>query len=34
MEQRDALYREVADLIIETDGRKVRAVADEILDRL
>ncbi len=34
MEQRDVLYREVADLIIETDGRKVRAVADEILDRL
>jgi len=34
MEQRDPLYREVADLIIETDGRKVRAVADEILDRL
>ena len=34
MEQRDALYREVADLIIETDGRKVRAVADEILERL
>jgi len=34
VEQRDPLYREVADLIIETDGRKVRAVADEILDRL
>jgi shikimate kinase len=34
MEQRDPLYREIADLIVETDGRKVKAVADEILDRL
>lgn len=34
MAARDPQYREVADLIIETDGRKVRAVADEILDRL
>ncbi len=34
MSQRDPLYREVADLIVETDGRKVKAVADEILDRL
>ena len=34
MSQRDALYREVADLIVETDGRKVKAVAHEILDRL
>ena len=34
MEQRDPLYREIADLIIDTDGRKVKAVANEILDRL
>ena len=34
MGQRDPLYREVADLIIETDGRKVKAVANEILERL
>jgi shikimate kinase len=31
---RDPLYREVADLIVETDGRKVKAVANEILERL
>jgi shikimate kinase len=34
MADRDELYREVADLIVETDGRKVKAVADEILERL
>ena len=34
MEVRDPLYREIADLVVETDGRKVRAVADEIIDRL
>jgi shikimate kinase len=34
MVARDPLYREVADLVVETDGRKVRAVADEILERL
>jgi shikimate kinase len=27
MEQRDPLYREISDLIIETDGRRVQAVA-------
>jgi shikimate kinase len=31
---RDPLYREIADLTVETDGRKVRAVANEILERL
>ncbi len=31
---RDPLYREVADFVVETDGRKVRAVANEILERL
>lgn len=34
METREPMYREVADLTIETDSRKVRAVANEILDRL
>jgi shikimate kinase len=34
MATREPLYREIADLTIETDGRKVHAVANEILDRL
>ena len=34
MVDRDELYREVADLVVETDGRKVKAVADEIVERL
>jgi shikimate kinase len=34
MATRDPLYREIADLTVETDGRKVRAVANEILERL
>ena len=34
MATRDPLYREIADLTVETDGRKVRAVANEIIDRL
>ena len=34
MAVREPLYREIADLTVETDGRKVRAVANEIIDRL
>jgi shikimate kinase len=34
MATREPLYREIADLTIETDGRKVKAVASEILDKL
>ena len=34
MGQRAALYEEVADVIIDTDGRKVGSVVDEILRRL
>lgn len=34
MAVRDPLYREIADLTVETDGRKVKAVAGEILERL
>ena len=31
---RDPMYREIADLTVDTDGRKVRAVANEILEKL
>ena len=34
MEARESLYREIADLTVDTDGRKVKAVASEILDKL
>jgi len=34
MQEREGLYRELADMIVETDGRKVKAVANEIVDRL
>ena len=34
MELRDPMYREIADMVVETDGRKVRMVAEEILERL
>ena len=34
MEIRDPLYREIADLIVETDGRRVKEVAAEIRDTL
>lgn len=30
--ERDPLYREIADLVVETDGRKVQAVTREIVD--
>jgi shikimate kinase len=31
---RDPLYREIADLVVETDRRKVKSVADEIIEHL
>ncbi len=34
MATREPLYREIADLTVDTDGRKVRDVVKEILDRL
>ena len=34
MAMRDPLYREVADIIIETDERPPRMVVQEILSRL
>ena len=34
MAVREPLYREVADLTVDTDGRKVKAVTTEILEKL
>lgn len=31
---RDPMYREIADLVVETDGRKVKAVANEIIEQI
>ena len=31
---RDPLYREIADIIVETDGRKVKSVANEIVEQV
>lgn len=33
LEVRDPLYREIADLVVETDNRKVHAVASEIIEQ-
>ena len=30
---RDPMYREIADLVVETDNRKVHAVANEIIEQ-
>jgi shikimate kinase len=34
MAERDPLYREIADLTVETDGRRVQAVARDIVDAI
>lgn len=34
MQQRDPLYREIADIVIETDGRRVPGVAREVRERV
>ena len=34
MTERDPLYREIADLVVNTDGRKVKSVVDEIIENL
>jgi shikimate kinase len=34
LQQRDPLYREIADLVVETDGRKVHSVANEIIESI
>ena len=31
---RDPLYREIADLVVDTDGRKVHSVAGEIIEKV
>ena len=33
LELRDPMYREIADIVVETDNRKVHAVANEIIDQ-
>jgi len=34
LKTRDPLYREIADLVIDTNGRKVNSVAKEIIDNI
>jgi shikimate kinase len=34
LDTRDPMYREIADIIVETDGRKVKSVASEIIDQV
>jgi shikimate kinase len=33
LDTRDPMYREIADIIVETDGRKVKSLANEIIDQ-
>jgi shikimate kinase len=32
--KRDPMYREIADIVVDTDGRKVKSVADEIIEQV
>jgi shikimate kinase len=34
MDERNPLYGEIADVVVSTDGRKVRSVAEDILREL
>lgn len=34
LDTRDSMYREIADIVVETDGRKVKSVANEIIDQV
>lgn len=34
LDSRDPMYREIADIVVDTDGRKVKSVADEIIDQV
>jgi shikimate kinase len=34
LDSRDPLYREIADIVVETDGRKVKSVANEIIEQV
>lgn len=34
LDTRDPMYREIADIVVQTDGRKVKSVADEIVEQI
>lgn len=34
LDVRDPMYKEIADIVVETDGRKVKSVADEIIEQV
>ena len=34
LDTRDPMYREIADVVVETDGRKVKSVANEIIEQV
>lgn len=34
LDVRDPMYREIADIVVDTDGRKVKSVADEIIEQV
>jgi shikimate kinase len=34
LKDRDPLYREIADLVVDTDGRKVHSVVNEIIEKV
>jgi shikimate kinase len=34
LDERDPMYREIADFVVDTDGRKVHSVAKEIIDQI
>ena len=34
LDTRDPMYREIADIVVETDGRKVKSVANEIIEQI
>ena len=34
LKDRDPLYREIVDLVVSTDGRKVHSVANEIIQQI
>ena len=34
LDTRDPMYREIADIVVDTDGRKVKSVANEIIEQV
>ncbi len=34
LDTRDPMYREIADIVVDTDGRKVKSVANEIIEQI